>query len=481
MKRMFVFGKRWSKTVFAVLLISSLLLASGCNVQAPEMTEPDPSASVEPETTGAGGVVEDSSVNTLRQEMVGTSQAFAAAYFGYQEPSDGNGTVDPYAVMKEKAHYLCIDMPFLLSIPEENIVGTSGDLFCIVPADPAATVAINRGVWNETGEECIYNDVVYRSEKGEPILLFCNNAGWEPDTQITVTGSDGTSVIWYPQLNDMLCLDMPVNDESEALGLDFTAYSESLSADYFNMLDAHWKFPVEEDLIGKTWGYNSCLKDGRDIRGLVTFDEEVCAVRWNDGIDEEDHEYLYAPWELTYDEGFALLDIDFGEFAGVLRYNLLMDKDSGDLYIALDVSMGTVETGWEPLYRILVQQTAPEPMEMVGTWELVWQEFEGNRSYLESNGTTIVITGDSETELRATYTDMLLNNESFQNKELTVTAEEMYFGCGNDQWKANVEYVGPYDTFYAITVLDDGTLLMQSYWEVDGAPTVSYSFFQRAA
>lgn len=111
----------------------------------------------------------------------------------------------------------------------------------------------------------------------------------------------------------------------------------------------------------------------------------------------------------------------------------------------------------------------------------MWQEFEGNRSYFESNGTTIVITGDSETELRATYTDMLLTNESFQNKELTVTTEEMYFGCGNDQWKANVEYVGPYDTLYAITVLDDGTLLMQSYWEVDGAPTVSYSCFQRVA
>ena len=64
-------------------------------------------------------------------------------------------------------------------------------------------------------------------------------------------------------------------------------------------------------------------------------------------------------------------------------------------------------------------------------------------------------------------------------KELVVFPEEMYMGCGNDQWIAAVNYTGSDGTEYAVTVLNDGTMLMQQYWEMDGAPCVSYGGYQR--
>ena len=56
----------------------------------------------------------------------------------------------------------------------------------------------------------------------------------------------------------------------------------------------------------------------------------------------------------------------------------------------------------------------------------------------------------------------------------------MYWNCGNSMWLADVDHVGPWDTTYAITLLEDGRLLLQNYWEVDGAPSVSYEWYERA-
>ena len=81
------------------------------------------------------------SLASLRQALVGTPQQFAVAYFGYALP-DGNNAADPYAVMEGAAPQLRDDFPFLLQIPEQNILGTDGHLFCIVPTDENATVPL---------------------------------------------------------------------------------------------------------------------------------------------------------------------------------------------------------------------------------------------------------------------------------------------------------------------------------------------------
>ena len=124
----------------AIMLCSLLLLMAGCfkSIKLPEV--PTESVSTGPEeTTGVTGpVAAVASLNSLRQAMVETPQLFAVAYFGYHDTIDSDLPVDPYMVMQEYAPQLCADLPFLLDIPQERIIGEYGELYCIVPLDTDA-------------------------------------------------------------------------------------------------------------------------------------------------------------------------------------------------------------------------------------------------------------------------------------------------------------------------------------------------------
>lgn len=44
---------------------------------------------------------------------------------------------------------MLLEYPFIAEINDEHIIGSAGHLYCIVPVDENATVAINRVQWNE--------------------------------------------------------------------------------------------------------------------------------------------------------------------------------------------------------------------------------------------------------------------------------------------------------------------------------------------
>ena len=122
--------QRW----IAVLLAGVLLLTAGCG-KSPDSIKDNIVVPTAPATEPTELFSAEASLNSLRQAMVGTSQIFAVAYFGYHETLDSPLPVDPFAVMQENTPQLCEDLPFLLEIPEDRIVGETGDLFCIVPLD----------------------------------------------------------------------------------------------------------------------------------------------------------------------------------------------------------------------------------------------------------------------------------------------------------------------------------------------------------
>ena len=203
------------------------------------------------------------SPEALRQEMAGTGQLFAVACFGYHETIDSDLPADPLTAMLEQAPQLCREYPFLLQIPEERVLGTGGELYCIVPLDADAPVAVTRGHWDETLEQYIYLDTIYHSEAGEPILVFCNGGGWEPDIQIFISGASG-EVMWYPQLDDQQCA-MPQRAEDwYDLIYDFSPYREMLTKRYRDM-EGEWALLTEEMLRGSTWCWEGFLKDGREV------------------------------------------------------------------------------------------------------------------------------------------------------------------------------------------------------------------------
>lgn len=118
--------------------------------------------------------------------------------------------------------------------------------------------------------------------------------------------------------------------------------------------------------------------------------------------------------------------------------------------------------------------------ELVGTWERVWTEVEGDRNETAAGVCRIVIESNGDGSFAISYTDNEFPDGNYKNKPLNVVEGELYYNCGNPDWYAEVDYVGQYDTTFSLTVLPDGTLLLQNYFLIDGAPMVSYECFARA-
>ena len=202
--------RKWCGVCCIILLIGSLFL-SGCT------SPPDGQGQTQPGVNPA----DDPSLTSFRQAMVETPQLFAAAFFG-----DVSQDTDPIAVMQEAAPQLCEDLPFLLTIDQEHILGDEGQLFCIVPADENATVAVNRRPWNAETESYEEPEVLYRSESGSPILVMCPNIDWIPDTEVVITDSSGTVATRSPHLDPDYRITGLRNEKGESMIFDFTSYDE---------------------------------------------------------------------------------------------------------------------------------------------------------------------------------------------------------------------------------------------------------------
>ena len=371
--------RRSFRILCAAFLICTLLL-TGCGPKhnAPEQTIPVGTGSVEnTDNTGTQAATESphtsesteaaelpqemddaafASLVSFRQTLVGTPQQFAVAYFGYVLP-DGSIPADPYAVMAGAAPQLCENLPFLLQIPGENIAGTEGNLFCVVPTDENATVAVNWTPWDEATETYADTQVLYRSETGDPFLLMTDNTGWCLETEVIITDSSGEVIIWYPFIGEDNRIAPLCDDNGVSLYYDFSPY------DRLN----------DEDPVGGA------------------------------------------------------------------------------------------------------------PIEMVGTWELAWTEVEGDRVEAAPGGCTVEITTDGTGFFWLSYRDSNYPEDNFSDRELLVFPGELYSDCGNNQWFAEVYAPEVEPVCYAVTLLDDGTLLMQYSWEMDGMPMVSHGWYCRVS
>ena len=172
----------------------------------------------------AGGADGDaaSSLAATREEMSGSQQTFACAYLGYYDGT-GGALAD---WMRERNPRLLERCPFIASIPEERVIGSAGHLFCVIPRDPMASVAANRVSLTGQGTYTV-DEICYRAESGEPILLFTNRDS-DPmanvDTVVLVTPDSGDPAEWYPQL-DMYDFMRPCTDASgTARMLDISEY-----------------------------------------------------------------------------------------------------------------------------------------------------------------------------------------------------------------------------------------------------------------
>ena len=117
-------------------------------------------------------------------------------------------------------------------------------------------------------------------------------------------------------------------------------------------------------------------------------------------------------------------------------------------------------------------------MDLVGTWERIMTEVEGDGNETPAGQVIITITGTGEADLQITYKDKEFPDSNYSQKAMTIVPDGDNMGFGDAAWIAEVDHVGNYGTTYALAIVD-GQLVIRNYFEVDGAPGVSYETFRR--
>ena len=258
-------GKKLARLLVAALLALAMTLSlTACQVEIPGVgtinindgNTPDRGDTDGDGMDGGEPGAYDDSLDLLRQELDERQQdeRFAVAYIG-----DIDGDLSDLAIplrdwINDKAPGLCAQYPFVRNIPQERVVDDSGSLFCVVPRDPNATVAVNRVRWNEAkgGYETL--EVLYRSESGEPILLFISNdLGTVPTdtTELLLTDSHPDTLSWYP-IPGIVALPYDYENDRK-LAYDFTFYSQE-GNDGFGS-DIGWTCPSGSQLTQEIWAW----------------------------------------------------------------------------------------------------------------------------------------------------------------------------------------------------------------------------------
>lgn len=189
------------------------------------------------------------SLSFLRQCMEEPAQ-FAAAFLGRWEPGQ-NLSLREW--LRNGSPLRMEQFPFLEEIPPERVLGEkTGEVYCLVPRDETASLAVNRVHWKPVGNGTAPEvaEVLYRSESGEPVVVFCP---WEeppgdPEIQVVLTAPGSEPVTWYPMVDLYGTIFLPENEDGLPLAMDFTHFGE---------FDTAWLAPTEAGLSDTSWALGS--------------------------------------------------------------------------------------------------------------------------------------------------------------------------------------------------------------------------------
>ena len=247
----------------------------------------------------------DTSLAQLREEAMDLpSYLFAAAYIGSSAGGPDDLELPLQEWVRTAAPELCAQYPFVQNIPRERVVGSGGSLFCVVPRDPDATLAVNRIRWNPQNEDYDNLEVLYRSESGDPILLYaCADMGESPypDTEVIVTDSTGKTVTWYPIYGITA---LPYDYEYDLpLGYSFTVCDEDYGGDMIE--ESMWTTPTAEQLARYVWTWQGDLAEQPAMatmsltQGSGTEPGQITFTWWYTEDYGDPQEIYEGSWSLT--------------------------------------------------------------------------------------------------------------------------------------------------------------------------------------
>lgn len=191
------------------------------------------------------------SIDVLREEMVklpSEPAVFGMAYLGYFEYIEETG-IDFNQWFYHAAAPLAEYYPFITEIDEAHTIGTEGHLYCVIAQDYASSISVNS---IENGE------LLYQSENGDPILIFCNLDGdaAKADTVVTIKTVDGNEYQWEPMLDNMGFPNILVGDERRLLSYDLGNVLFDTGFDAEDWLANGWCGPTAAGLAYDDYGTN---------------------------------------------------------------------------------------------------------------------------------------------------------------------------------------------------------------------------------
>ena len=455
----------------AALMIVLLVVVSviGSASKDAGSTPPTQTEPTEPDRSENAGVL---TLDALRQQLTAEGKVFAVAYLGMM-PYEAD-TVWEY--VDSLGDEIGKKMPFLAQIPETNMASaeTYGEVYCLILADPDTTMEIYT---HEADTDL--TQLIYEGCGEDPFLLICN-ATLALETELVFTQSGGENIRWTPKLDSYMYVELPRYANGTSDAMDISPYEEMLLARYASVkAESGWIAPTKAELENTTWYCDGYTEAGNRYEYRVSFHENTADVQWNPGYGETS-EYTDAQWSLKEDN-ICVLTMDFGEFAGVRKYDLLVNLDNGEMYIAVDVTEKTLTRDSEAQFSFLaLDQSQPKetsPMDMVGRWERIQTEVDGSVEETPAGQVTITITGATEAELKITYTNQEFPENSYKNKAMSIVTDGDTMGFGHTKWIAQVEHVGSFGQTFALAIVED-MLVLRNDFVVDGAPGVSYETFR---
>ena len=241
-------------------------------------------------------------------------------------------------------------------LPANQVIGTAGDCYCIIPGDLDAAVTIDyRGKEKDT-------EILYQKDKGDPILLYS-----ESDSGIymglTVTVSDGEQTVsWTPYVDEYGYVEPPVTEDWDWLALDLTDYSwmdvPGESPDYSGAETPEEREALLMEELRESGGYVPSADDLADSQWFLgayylILNREQGGELWEGsayigetGMDASSiTDYYAGSWSI--EDGMLKLDLENqnGEGRCQDRFPVLIFADGVSLYI------GTGEAGSVLLFQ----------------------------------------------------------------------------------------------------------------------------------
>lgn len=251
--------------------------------------------------------VQDDSLAMLRQTMAGSTELFAVAYLGQLEE-----VTDISAYIRENNPKLLQSYPFISQIPQDRILGTTGEIYCIIPRDKSAKVRVIRSAW--ISPDMVSAETVYQADSGSPIILLSSYL----DCYVTVESSVGDFVSWTPGIDDSFTISLPWDSEAGEQARDISLYEAGPRDIYHDWYQEGWTFPYEETLDGTQWIAAGIGPDGREAQcQLILNSNGTASMSWQ-YIGSPTQEYYHGTWN-AWLEHRAFLSLDLQRTGGVLH------------------------------------------------------------------------------------------------------------------------------------------------------------------